>query len=139
MAVSGGILASLCFFASFARSALRLMSRPGRPFLVASWSSIRALARSAQHRKKRSLSGASSTPFFCDVAIAVIVVVAIVSDLVCAVCALVQTTKTASEECELYRLESILMPLVDVLIRSFGRLSPRWGRFDLQPEIRLFC
>lgn len=27
------------------------------------------------------------------------------------------------------------MPLVGVLIRTFGRLSPRWGRFDLQPKL----
>lgn len=80
MAVRGGMLASLCFFASFARRELRLISLPGRPFLVASWSSIKALARSAQHRRKRSLSGASSTVFFCDVAVAVIVAVAIFVD-----------------------------------------------------------
>lgn len=97
MAVSGGILASLCFFASFARSELRLMSLPGRPFLVASWSSMRALARSAQQRRKRSLSGASSTVFFCDVATAVIVVVAIVCVAVAPYRALVETAEVRGQ------------------------------------------
>ena len=77
MAVSGGMLASLCFLESFARKELRLISLDWCPSLTDSKSSISALATSAQHRKNRSLSGARSVPFFFDEAVAVTVAVTV--------------------------------------------------------------
>jgi uncharacterized membrane protein YbaN (DUF454 family) len=74
MAVNGGMLRSLCFLASFPRRELRLTSFGGFPSLAASWSSMRALAMSAQHRRKRSLSGMASTFFFVPADEAVVVV-----------------------------------------------------------------
>lgn len=78
MAVSGGILVSLCFRASLERRPFRLISLRGFfGSLEDSWSSIRAWAISAQHRKKRSLSGGRLASFFLrEVVVAVIVVVA---------------------------------------------------------------
>lgn len=82
MAVRGGILASLCFLEILDRKAFKLISLDVLPFFVASWSSIKALATSAQHRRNRSLSGASSAPFFFVVVVAVIVVVAMVRNVI---------------------------------------------------------
>lgn len=75
MAVKGGIFFSLCFLDILPRNVLRLMSLDGRPSFVASWSSMRAFATSAQHRRKRSLSGARFAPFFFGPAAAVVTVV----------------------------------------------------------------
>lgn len=75
------MLASLCFLEILDRKAFKLMSLDVLPFFVASWSSIKALATSAQHRRNRSLSGASSAPFFL-VVVAVIVAVAIVRNVI---------------------------------------------------------
>ncbi len=84
MAVSGGTLLILCFFANLERMVLRLMSFRGRAgSLAASWSSIRALAMSAQHRRKRSFSGGRFDSFLRLVAVTV--VVAIVGKWGCAI------------------------------------------------------
>lgn len=81
MAVRGGMFMSLCFLASLFRSELRLMSRVVRPAFEASWSSIRAFATSAQHRRKRSLSGAMSGFFLVGTAVTVMVAVAMMNEV----------------------------------------------------------
>lgn len=69
-------MASLCFFANLLRKALRLMSLFGCfGSLADSKSSMSAFATSAQHRRKRSFSGARTASFLR--AVVVIVVVAI--------------------------------------------------------------
>ena len=79
IAVRGGILWSLCFLANLVRKLLRFMSFAGRlESLDASWSSIRALAMSAQHRRKRSLSGGRLASFLRPDLVAVTVEVAMV-------------------------------------------------------------
>lgn len=76
MAVSGGRLLILCFRANLARKLLRLMSFRGwEGSLIASWSSMRAFATSAQHRKKRSFSDARLLSFFRTVAVIVVVAI----------------------------------------------------------------
>ena len=76
IAVKGGMQLTLCFLANFDLSALRLRSfllRLGS-LAVASWSSIRAPAISAQHRRNRSLSDGRFASFLRAVVVVTVVV-----------------------------------------------------------------
>lgn len=78
MAVSGGMLAILCFLENLERKLFRLISLLGFfGSLADSWSSMRAFAISAQHRKNRSFSGGRFASFLRTVTVAVTVVVVI--------------------------------------------------------------
>ncbi|KAK5632791.1 hypothetical protein RRF57_008505 [Xylaria bambusicola] len=79
MAVSGGMLVSLCFLDSLVRRPLRLMSFLGFwESFEASWSSMSTFAMSAQHLKNRSFSGGRLASFFLLGLLTVAVTVAVI-------------------------------------------------------------
>ena len=81
IAVRGGMQLTLCFLANLERRELRLRSFLWRlgSLAAASWSSIKAPAMSAQHRRNRSLSGGRFASFFRTVVVMVVVAIVMFS------------------------------------------------------------